>query len=189
MQGKKEKKTPFVNRNAETLFPLHIKIVTRARASSINTHTLSTTTQHKKAMTTASTGGNITAPCHFQEEDQLLASLQRACDNCGGRDHLMKCSRCHTAFFCSVKCQKTYWPFHRAFCRKNEFADATEGTEPKFARWMRSHGKQAVLKDGAFSEKAKRGSLSIHVCFLQEERAAMYDVNPAKHFSLSPILL
>ena len=101
----------------------------------------------------------------------------------------MKCSRCHTAFFCSVKCQKTYWPFHRAFCRKNEFADATEGTEPKFARWMRSHGKQAVLKDGAFSEKAKkRGSLSFQfICFLQE-RAAMYDVNPAKHF-LSPILL
>lgn len=47
-----------------------------------------------------------------------------------------------------MKCQKTYWPFHKAFCRKNDFADATEGTEPKFARWMRSHGKQAVLKDG-----------------------------------------
>ena len=94
------------------------------------------------------TGGNVTAPCHFQEQDQLLASLQHTCDNCGGRDHLMKCSRCHTAFFCSVKCQKTYWPFHKAFCRKNDFADATEGTEPKFARWMRSHGKQAVLKDG-----------------------------------------
>ena len=158
-----------MNRNAETLFFTH---KTRARALRRSTHTHShSTTQHKKAMTTASTGGNITAPCHFQEEDQLLASLQRACDNCGGRDHLMKCSRCHTAFFCSVKCQKTYWPFHRAFCRKNEFADATEGTEPKFARWMRSHGKQAVLKDGAFSEKAKkRGSLSIHLFFTRRAR-------------------
>ena len=30
---------------------------------------------------------------------------------------------------------------------KNEFADAVEETEPKFAAWMRRHGKQAVLKD------------------------------------------
>ena len=98
---------------------------------------------------TTMSGGNEVAPCHFQERDQFLESAQNACENCGGRDHLMKCSRCHAAFFCSVKCQKTYWPFHKAFCRKNDFADATEGTEPKFARWMRSHGKQAVLKDGA----------------------------------------
>ena len=135
-----------------------------ARALRRSTHSYSIT-QHKKAMTTASTGGNITAPCHFQEEDQLLASLQRACDNCGGRDHLMKCSRCHTAFFCSLKCQKTYWPFHRAFCRKNEFADATEGTEPKFARWMRSHGKQAVLKDGEFQKSEEAGVAFISFVF------------------------
>ncbi|CAL6362935.1 unnamed protein product [Bathycoccus prasinos] len=83
------------------------------------------------------TGGNITAPCHFQEQDQLFGVFAT---------HVRQ-FRCHTAFFCSVKCQKTYWPFHKAFCRKNDFADATEGTEPKFARWMRSHGKQAVLKD------------------------------------------
>ena len=74
----------------------------------------------------------------------------------------MKCSRCHTAFFCSLKCQKTYWPFHRAFCRKNEFADATEGTEPKFARWMRSHGKQAVLKDGEFSKKSEEAGVAFN---------------------------
>ena len=165
---RKKKKRLLEPKKCRNAFPLFThKNSPPPRALRRSTHTLSHYyLTYKRAMTTASTGGNITAPCHFQEEDQLLASLQRACDNCGGRDHLMKCSRCHTAFFCSLKCQKTYWPFHRAFCRKNEFADATEGTEPKFARWMRSHGKQAVLKDGAFFEKAKkRGSLSIHFVF------------------------
>ena len=42
---------------------------------------------------------------------------------------------------------QSYWPFHRAWCRSNEFADALEATEPKFARWMRKHHKIAVLKD------------------------------------------
>ena len=40
-----------------------------------------------------------------------------------------------------------YWPFHKTQCRRNEFADMIEDSEPKFARWMRSHGKLAVLKD------------------------------------------
>ncbi len=42
---------------------------------------------------------------------------------------------------------QAYWPFHRTQCKKNEFADAIEEQEPKFAKWMRKHGKQAVLKD------------------------------------------
>ena len=42
---------------------------------------------------------------------------------------------------------QSYWPFHRAWCRSNEFADALEATEPRFARWMRKHHKIAVLKD------------------------------------------
>ena len=42
---------------------------------------------------------------------------------------------------------QAYWPFHKAWCRSNDFADAVEATEPKFARWMRKHGKLAVLKD------------------------------------------
>jgi hypothetical protein len=92
------------------------------------------------------TGGNLVAPCHYEED--LTEYNAQTCDNCGGTEHLMKCSKCHTSWYCSQKCQKTYWPFHKAFCRRNDFADATEGTEPKFARWMRNHGKQAVLKDG-----------------------------------------
>jgi hypothetical protein len=42
---------------------------------------------------------------------------------------------------------QAYWPFHKADCYRNEFADATETSEPKFARWMRKHQKMAVLKD------------------------------------------
>jgi hypothetical protein len=42
---------------------------------------------------------------------------------------------------------QAYWPFHKSECRRNEFADLIEESEPKFARWMRSHGKVAVLKD------------------------------------------
>ena len=66
--------------------------------------------------------------------------------NCGSTESLARCSRCHAVYFCSVMCQKAYWPFHRAWCRRNDFADAIEANEPKFARWMRKHGKQAVLK-------------------------------------------
>ena len=36
---------------------------------------------------------------------------------------------------------------HKPECRSNEFADAVEEKEPKFAAWLRQHGKQAVLKD------------------------------------------
>ena len=42
---------------------------------------------------------------------------------------------------------QAYWPFHRSDCYRNEFADQIENQEPKFARWMRSHRKLAVLKD------------------------------------------
>jgi len=42
---------------------------------------------------------------------------------------------------------QAYWPFHRAWCRSNDFADALEAKEPEFARWMRHHGKVAVIKD------------------------------------------
>jgi len=82
---------------------------------------------------------------HFQEEQ----AFPDECANCGGREDLALCSRCHSAHFCSRKCQKAYWPFHREWCKRNDFADHVEKTQPKFARFLRKHGKQAVLKDGA----------------------------------------
>lgn len=42
---------------------------------------------------------------------------------------------------------QSYWPFHKTECKRNEFADLVEGQEPKFARWMRKHGKMAQIKD------------------------------------------
>lgn len=59
-------------------------------------------------------------------------------------------SRCHPSGLTvclSLSAAQAYWPFHKAWCRQNDFADAVEKTEPKFARWMRKHGKLAVLKD------------------------------------------
>ena len=81
---------------------------------------------------------------HFQEE----VHTQNECHNCGATDDLALCSRCHAAHFCSRKCQKAYWPFHREWCHRNDFADEVERSQPKFARFLRKHGKQAVLKDG-----------------------------------------
>ncbi|KAL6777062.1 hypothetical protein ACKKBF_B20070 [Auxenochlorella protothecoides x Auxenochlorella symbiontica] len=72
---------------------------------------------------------------------------RQECANCGARTNLLRCSRCHSVHFCGVKCQKAYWPFHRLHCKRNEFADAMEEADPKFATWMRGHGKLAVLKD------------------------------------------
>lgn len=86
---------------------------------------------------------------HFQEEEHV----PKECGNCGARDedNMALCSRCHSIHFCSRKCQKAYWPFHREWCHKNDFADHVEKSQPKFARFLRKHGKQAVLKDGASS--------------------------------------
>jgi hypothetical protein len=60
--------------------------------------------------------------------------------NCGLTEELLRCSRCRKEWFCSVTCQKAQWPFHRDICKKNEFADALEATEPQLAAWMRQHG-------------------------------------------------
>ena len=80
-------------------------------------------------------------------ETHDLAPPENECENCGSLDNLALCTRCRTAWFCSVKCQRSYWPFHKSACAANDFADALEHTEPRFARWMRKHGKVAVLKD------------------------------------------
>ena len=114
------------------------------------------------------------------------------CSNCGSTRGLLRCSRCRSAFFCSAKCQKVrgiteslcyvypdkpsggtanvllsvqaYWPFHKPECRRNEFADATEASEPKFASWMRKHGKLAVLKDDEVDrlERASTATTGMH---------------------------
>lgn len=52
---------------------------------------------------------------------------------------------------------QSYWPFHRRECRRNEFADLIEDSEPKFASWMRSHGKMAVLKDDEVDRLERAG--------------------------------
>jgi hypothetical protein len=66
-------------------------------------------------------------------------------------------SRCTASSFAlRLPRRQAYWPFHRAACRRNEFADAIEASEPAFAAWMRRHGKQAVLGDGAQPRTAPR---------------------------------
>jgi len=103
-----------------------------------------------------------------------LTGLAALAGNCGATEGLLTCSRCRSAWFCSVKCQRVrqvasgapvllltapaalhhslagaqaYWPFHKASCQRNEFADMAEAAEPKFAAWMRRHRKLAVLQD------------------------------------------
>ena len=89
----------------------------------------------------------------FQPAQEMSREFAKECSNCGKTEDLLLCSRCRCAYFCSASCQRAYWPFHKEWCRQNDFADAAEKTEPKFARWMRKHGKMAVLKDGARSSE------------------------------------
>ncbi len=63
----------------------------------------------------------------------------------------------------SILDTQAYWPFHRMSCHKNEFADAVEEAEPKFAGWMRSHGKLAVLKDDEIERLERAGAATMGV--------------------------
>ena len=83
----------------------------------------------------------------------------RSCGNCGrtGAASLLLCSRCRGEYFCGAKCQRAYWPFHRAECVRNDFADAVADAEPAFARFLRKHGKQAVVRDENVLEIAGPG--------------------------------
>ena len=39
------------------------------------------------------------------------------CFNCGERDvKLSRCSRCHSSYYCSKKCQTNDYPYHKVFC-------------------------------------------------------------------------
>ena len=53
---------------------------------------------------------------------------------------------------------QAYWPFHKAVCGRNEFADAVEDAEPNFASWMRKHRKLAVLKDDEVDRLERAGA-------------------------------
>ena len=100
---------------------------------------------------------------------QSVASEQKSrlcvcAENCGSTDGLLRCSRCRDAFFCSAACQRAHWPFHKDACRRNDFADAIEPSDAKFASWMRHHGKQAVLKDDEvkYAARLKCATASYH---------------------------
>ena len=42
-------------------------------------------------------------------------ALQGFCPACGKRGNY-QCSKCHKVWFCSVDCQKEYWPDHKEYC-------------------------------------------------------------------------
>ncbi|BDA41536.1 hypothetical protein COCOBI_02-3170 [Coccomyxa sp. Obi] len=67
-----------------------------------------------------------------------------------------------------------YWPFHKANCYRNEFADLTAASEPKFARWMRKHQKLAVLKDNEI-DRLERASQACTGPSRQDVMDSMYN--------------
>lgn len=91
-------------------------------------------------------------PLHRRKIDMTHTHITCTAGHCGARScpngsPLLRCSRCRSIFYCSPTCAKSYWPFHKSSCKKNEFADQVEGADPKFASWLREHGRQAQLKD------------------------------------------
>ena len=58
-------------------------------------------------------------------------------------------------------------------CKRNEFADAIEEAEPKFANWMRKHGKMAVLKDDEV-DRLERANNAVSGTSRQEVMESMY---------------
>ncbi|UPR05069.1 hypothetical protein HOP50_19g84160 [Chloropicon primus] len=117
--------------------------------------------------------GNQRSCIGVTDEGAMMMSSGKACANCGATANLLKCSRCHQAWFCSVSCQKQYWPFHKSVCRRNDFADALEGSEPKFASWMRKHGKIAVLKDDEV-DRLERAGQACNGTTREEVMSSMY---------------
>jgi len=96
---------------------------------------------------TARVSMQVYACCPHLYSDHSALLLLMLAANCGvSSSELLRCSRCKASWYCSLKCHAAYWPFHREFCRKNDFADALHQSEPSFAAWMRKHHKQAVLK-------------------------------------------
>ena len=69
---------------------------------------------------------------------------------------------------------QAYWPFHKPHCRRNEFADAMEEQDPRFAAWMRRHGKQAVLKDDEVDRLERAGAAASGEYTRQDMLESMY---------------
>jgi len=61
--------------------------------------------------------------------DKVLSNrVVRACDACGRRFGLKKCSNCRWKFYCGVECQTEDWPSHREECRHGiVFTPSTSG--------------------------------------------------------------
>jgi hypothetical protein len=77
---------------------------------------------------------------------------------------------------------QAYWPFHKQACRPNQFADAMEPADPKFAAWMRAHGKLAVIKDEQVErlERAAAAPPGVQAPSRHEVMESMYGlINPA----------
>lgn len=87
---------------------------------------------------------------------------------------------CHVASLHTLV--QAYWPFHKQACRPNQFADAIEPADPKFASWMRAHGKLAVIKDEQVErlERAAAAPPGVQAPSRQEVMDSMYGlINPA----------
>ncbi|KAG2496941.1 hypothetical protein HYH03_004947 [Edaphochlamys debaryana] len=105
--------------------------------------------------------------------DSAQPPSERECANCGATERLLRCSRCRAEWFCSLACHKAYYPVHRAFCRRNDFADALEEADPRFSAFLRRHGKQAVLGD-AEVERLERAGRAVLGPGRQEAMQGMY---------------
>lgn len=78
----------------------------------------------------------------------------------------------------ALSLSQAYWPFHKTYCKRNEFADSVEEREPRFARWLRKHGKQAQLKDDEV-DRIERASKAACGPSRQEVMDSMYNrLNP-----------
>ena len=54
-----------------------------------------------------------------EESKDTTMMLCASCGTAGGDDiKLMKCTACHLARYCSIKCQKDHWPKHKKECKK-----------------------------------------------------------------------
>ena len=62
-----------------------------------------------------------------------MASVSSSCGFCGAeKEHLSKCSRCKSVFYCSKECQKSHWKAYKANCKLPPEIPAANDKLPKF---------------------------------------------------------